>query len=256
MPAMSFSEDEIERYARHLILPEIGGAGQTALSRARVLVVGAGGLGSPVLMYLAAAGVGHLTVIDDDRVDLSNLQRQIIHDTAALDRPKVDSAAERIVALNPHVTVQALAERVGGGNAADLVAAHDLVVDGSDNFTTRFLLADTCHRAGRPLVSGAMLRFEGQVASFRSHLGAPHPCYRCLFPQAPAPGSVPNCAEAGVIGALAGAIGSLQAIEAVKLLAGAGTPLDGRLLVIDALDMRVRTVSFARDPDCALCGAG
>jgi adenylyltransferase/sulfurtransferase len=251
---MSFSDAEIERYARHLILPEIGGAGQAALARARVLVVGAGGLGTPVLMYLAAAGVGRIDVVDDDAVDLSNLQRQVIHDTAAIGMPKVESAAARLSAINPQIAVTPHGARLRAGNAEALIAPVDLVVDGSDSFAARYLLADACHLVGRPLVSGALLRFEGQVASYRSHLGAPHPCYRCLYPAPPAPGTVPNCAEAGVLGALAGVIGSLQAVEAVKLIAGAGSPLDGRLLILDALDMRTRTIAFGRDPACALCG--
>ena len=247
--------DYLQRYARHIMLPEIGGAGQQTLARSRVLVVGAGGLGAPVLLYLAAAGVGHLGVVDDDTVDLSNLQRQVIHDTRSVDRPKVDSAADRVTALNPLVQVDRHAVRLDAANAAALVADHDLVIDGSDNFDTRFLLADTCHRAEKPLVTAAILRFEGQVTiskGYRPDL----PCYRCIFPAPPPPGVVPSCAEAGVLGALAGLVGTIQAIEAVKELLGLGTSLAGHLLLIDTLSMAFDKIAVAKDPACPLCGNG
>jgi len=253
-PAMEFSEDQIHRYARHILLPQIGGTGQARLLASRVLVVGAGGLGSPALLYLAAAGVGTIGVIDDDVVDLSNLQRQIAHDTAALGRPKAESAAERIRALNPEVRVEALRARLEAGNALDLIARYDLVLDGSDNFATRFLLADACHLAGRTLVSAAVLRFEGQVSTFKSHHGPPHPCFRCLHPAPPPPGMVPSCAEAGVFGAVTGVLGALQATEALKELLGIGDGLSGRLLLWDALAASFRVVRLRRDPACPLCG--
>ncbi len=254
LPVMDFSEDQIRRYARHILLPEIGGIGQARLLASRVLVVGAGGLGSPALLYLAAAGVGTIGLIDDDVVDLSNLQRQIAHDTAALGRPKVESAAERIRALNPDVTVEPHRARLDATNALDLVSRYDLVLDGSDNFATRFLVADACHLAGRTLVSAAVLRFEGQLATFKSHLGPPHPCYRCLHPTPPPPGLVPTCAEAGVFGAVTGVLGALQVTEALKELAGIGEGLSGRLILWDALSASFRTVRLRRDPACALCG--
>lgn len=254
-PTMDFSEDQIRRYARHILLPEIGGVGQARLLASRVLVVGAGGLGSPALLYLAAAGVGTIGVIDDDVVDLSNLQRQIAHDTAALGRPKVESAAARIAALNPDVRVEPHRARLDASNALDLVSRYDLVLDGSDNFATRFLVADACHLAGRTLVSAAVLRFEGQLSTFKSHLGPPHPCYRCLHPAPPPPGLVPTCAEAGVFGAVTGVLGALQATEALKELLGIGEGLSGRLLLWDALAAAFRTVRLKRDPACALCGA-
>ncbi|HEV7368420.1 molybdopterin-synthase adenylyltransferase MoeB [Arenibaculum sp.] len=251
---MDFTETEIERYARHILLPEVGGTGQRRLLEARVLVVGAGGLGAPLLMYLAAAGVGTLGVVDHDTVDLSNLQRQVIHDTGGLGRPKVDSAAERIRALNPDVRVSAFAERLTPANALDLVSSFDVVADGTDNFATRFLLNDACFLAGRTLVSAALLRFDGQLSTFKAHLGAPHPCYRCLYPEPPPRGLIPSCSEAGVLGALAGTIGCLQATEVLKEILGIGTGLSGRLLMVDALDVAFRTVRLPRDPDCPLCG--
>ena len=249
------TQDYLQRYARHIMLPEIGGAGQQALAAASVLVVGAGGLGAPALLYLAAAGVGRLGVVDDDVVDLTNLQRQVIHDTPSVGQPKVDSAAERLERLNPLVTVDRHRQRVDADSAAGLVAGYDLVIDGSDNFATRFLLADTCHAASKPLVTAAILRFEGQVTvskGYRPDL----PCYRCIFPSPPPPGVVPSCAEAGVLGALAGLIGTLQAIEAVKELLGLGDSLAGHLLLVDVLAMRFDKIAVAKDPACPLCGAG
>ena len=251
----SLSEAQIRRYARHIVLPEVGGTGQSRLLQSRVLVIGAGGLGSPVLMYLAAAGVGTLGIVDDDTVDDSNLQRQIVHDTGDLGRAKVDSAAERIAGINPDVTVVRHGQRITACNAAALVADYDLVADGSDNFATRYLVNDACYLGRRPLVSAALLRFEGQVATFKAFAGHDLPCYRCVFPDRPAPGMVPSCGEAGVLGALAGAVGSYQAVEVIKELLGLGDGLAGRLLLIDALRSDYRTIKLARDPQCRLCGA-
>jgi len=247
------SDAQVERYARHLILREIGGAGQQALLAARVLVVGAGGLGAPLVTYLAAAGVGTIGLVDDDRVSLSNLQRQIIHRTADVGRLKVDSAADTVAALNPDVQVVRHALRLDASNALDLVGAYDVIADGSDNFATRFLLNDACYFAHRPLVSAAIGEFEGQLATWKAHTGT-CPCYRCLFPAPPPAGTVPNCTEAGVLGALAGVMGSLQAVEVVKEILGLGTGLAGRLMIYDALDARTRTLKIPRDPACALCG--
>lgn len=251
--ARPLSDDQVERYARHLILREIGGAGQQALLAARVLVVGAGGLGAPLVTYLAAAGVGTIGLVDDDRVSLSNLQRQIIHRTADVGRLKVDSAADMVAALNPDVQVVRHALRLDASNALDLVGAYDVIADGSDNFATRFLLNDACYFARRPLVSAAIGEFEGQLATWKAHSGS-CPCYRCLFPAPPPAGTVPNCTEAGVLGALAGVMGSLQAVEVVKEILGLGTSLAGRLMIYDALDARTRTLKIPRDPACALCG--
>ena len=252
---MDFTDDQIQRYARHIILPEIGGTGQAKLLEARVLVVGAGGLGAPVLLYLAAAGIGTIGVIDDDTVDLSNLQRQVIHDTGTIGVAKVDSAASRISAVNPDVTVERHPVRLTAENAMDLIAGYDIVADGSDNFLTRYLVNDACYLAGKPLVSAAMLRFDGQISTFRAHEGPPHPCYRCVFPEAPPPGTIPSCSEAGVLGALAGLVGSMQAVEVVKEVLGIGDSLSGRLMMIESLASAFRTLKVPRDPDCALCGS-
>jgi len=254
MPGMELSESEIERYSRHILLDEVGGIGQAKLAAARVLVAGAGGLGSPLALYLAAAGVGTIGLVDDDRVELSNLQRQVAHSTARIGQPKAASAAEAARAINPDVQVVAHQLRLDATNVADLIANYDIVCDGTDNFATRFLLADACHLSGRPLVTAAVLRFEAQLSVFRSHLGPPHPCYRCLYPEPPPPGLVPSCAEAGVLGAVTGVAGTLQATEVLKLILGIGDVLDGRLLIWDSLGARFRTVRLARDPDCALCG--
>jgi len=252
---MEFREDQIQRYARHIILPEVGGEGQARLLGSKVLVVGAGGLGAPLLLYLAAAGVGTLGIVDADTVDLTNLQRQVIHDGASVGRPKVDSAADRIAAINPDVQVVRHAQRLGPDNAAGIVAGYDLVADGSDNFDTRYLLNDTCFALGRPLVSAAMLRFDGQIATFKAHLGDPHPCYRCVFPDPPPPGLVPSCGQAGILGALAGAVGSVQATEVLKELLGIGDSLSGWMLLYDALGTTFRKVRIRRKPDCPCCGA-
>lgn len=249
---MDFSEDEIQRYARHILLPEVGGTGQETLLKARVLIIGAGGLGSPLALYLAAAGVGRIGLVDDDVVDLSNLQRQIAHVTARVGHAKVESAAEAIRALNPGVTVDCHNIRLGPDNVRELVRGYDIVCDGCDNFATRYLLADACVLERRTLVSAAVLRFEGQLSTFRPHDGGP--CYRCLYPSAPPAGMVPSCAQAGVFGAVTGVMGTLQATEVLKEILGIGEGLSGRLLVWDALAMRFHTIRLSRDPDCRLCG--
>jgi molybdopterin/thiamine biosynthesis adenylyltransferase len=244
------SADEIERYARHIVLPEIGGPGQQRLKRARVLVVGAGGLGAPVLAYLAAAGVGTIGIVDDDTVSLSNLQRQVIHDTDAVGAAKTASAAVALKRLNPNVAVELHPVRLTAENASDLVGAYDFTVDGSDNFETRYLVADACETAGRPLVHAAVGRFDGSLTVLMPHEtdaeGRPYPSYRDLFPEPPPAGLVPSCAEAGVLGALTGVIGTLQAMETIKLIAGIGEPLVGRLLLYDALGARFDTVRYRR----------
>ncbi len=256
MPAMDldFTDAELARYSRHILLAEVGAVGQARLRAARVLVVGAGGLGSPLALYLAAAGVGTIGLVDHDTLELSNLQRQIAHTTARLGRGKAESAAETLRALNPDVRVEIHARRMDADAARELIPRYDLVCDGTDNFATRFLLGDACHLLGRPLVSAAVLRFEGQLSVFRSHDGAPHPCHRCLHPEPPPEGLVPTCSEAGVLGAVTGVMGTLQATEVLKLVMGIGEGLAGRLLLWDALEMRFRTVRLRRDPACALCG--
>ena len=250
--------DELERYARHIVLREVGGPGQAALQRARVLVVGAGGLGAPALMYLAAAGVGTLGVVDDDHVSLSNLQRQVIHGTPDIGALKTDSAAARIHALNPHVEVIGHAVRLGGANALALLAGYDLVLDGSDNFTTRYLVSDACYLAKKPLISAALGTFDASLTTIRAHeadaSGVLNPTYRCLFPEAPPPGLVPSCQEAGVMGALAGMVGSMMALEAIREIVGFGEGLVGRLLMIDAHNMRFETLRYGRDPANPLNG--
>lgn len=251
---MEFTEEQIQRYSRHILLPEVGGTGQEKLAQARVLVVGAGGLGAPLLLYLAGAGIGTIGVIDDDSVELSNLQRQVIHDTGSIGRPKVESAAGRALAINPGIRLIPITERLTAANALATIRDFDIVADGTDNFATRFLLNDACFLAGRPLVSAALLRFDGQLSTFKAHLGEPNPCYRCLYPEPPPRGLIPSCSEAGVLGALAGTIGCLQATEVLKEILGIGTGLSGRLLMVNALDVMFRTVRLPRDPDCPLCG--
>lgn len=255
---MDFSEDQIQRYARHILLREVGGEGQAKLLESKVLVIGAGGLGSPVLLYLAAAGVGTIGVVDDDAVDLSNLQRQVIHGTDDIGVAKVESARQAIAAINPDVRLLAHHERITAANALDLMAPYDLVTDGSDNFPTRFLVNDACYFARKPLVSGAILRFDGQVATFKPHHeiegGGHGPCYRCLFREPPPPGQIPSCAEAGVLGALCGLVGSLQATEILKELLGVGDSLSGSLIIIEALSTTFRKIKVRNDPDCPLCG--
>jgi adenylyltransferase/sulfurtransferase len=249
--AAALSRDELARYARHLSLPEVGIAGQERLKAARVLVVGAGGLGSPASLYLAAAGVGTLGLVDFDFVDRSNLQRQILFGESDVGHGKLDAATRRLAETNPHLKIEAHAARVERGNVRALVEAYDLVVDGTDNFPTRYLVHDAAWFAGRPYVYGSIFRFEGQASVFHRGQG---PCYRCLFPEPPPPGAVPSCAEAGVIGVLPGIVGSIQANEAIKWILGVGEPLLGRLLLFDALAMRFREVAFRRDADCPLCG--
>lgn len=248
------TDRQLERYARHVILDEVGEEGQAKLLTAKVLVIGAGGLGSPLLLYLAAAGIGTLGIIDDDTVDLSNLQRQVIHDESVIDRPKVESAMARIKAINPDVTVEMINARLNAGNADSIVARFDLVADGSDNFTTRYLLNDVCFRQKKTLVSAALLRFDAQLATFKAHLGAPHPCYRCLFPEQPPEDLIPRCESAGILGSVAGVMGSLQATEVQKEILGVGDSLSGRLLMYDALGPQFREVKFKRDPQCPTCG--
>ena len=249
-----FSEEQLERYARHIVLPGVGGKGQRRLLDSRVLVVGAGGLGSPILLYLAAAGVGTIDIVDFDAVDLSNLQRQVVHRNADVGEPKVDSARRAIAALNPDVQVNTHRLRLGAENARELVRHVDVVLEGSDNFVTRYLVNDACYFERKPLVSGAMFRFEGQATVFRNDGGKDSPCYRCLFPEPPPPGSIPSCQEAGIFGAIPGVIGSLQATEAIKLLLGIGEPLSGRLITWDVLSGKFREIALRRDPECALNG--
>jgi molybdopterin/thiamine biosynthesis adenylyltransferase len=252
------SPEELERYARHIVMREVGGPGQAALKEASVLVIGAGGLGAPALMYLAAAGIGTLGVVDDDHVSLSNLQRQIIHATNDIGRAKVDSAAARVDALNPHVQFAAHATRLNADNALTLIGSYDLVLDGSDNFETRYLVGDACYLAGVPLITGALGQFDGSLTTIRAHErnadGEFNPTYRCLFPEAPPEGTVPSCQEAGVMGALAGVLGSMMALEAIREIVGFGEGLVGRLLMMDARAMRFETLRYKRDPANPLNG--
>ena len=249
---MDFTEEQIERYSRHIILPEVGGKGQARLLKSKVFVLGAGGLGSPALLYLAAAGVGTIGMADGDCVDLSNLQRQIIHNNERVGMAKVLSAKESINKLNPDVNVQPFHGRLTVDNIREIIRDYDVVLDGSDNFPTRFLMNDACFFEHKPLVSGSMFRFDGQVSVFHPRKG--FPCYRCLYPEPPPKGLVPSCQEAGVLGALAGVIGVLQAVETVKLLLGIGDTLEGHLMIFDALKMNFRKVRVRKDPECALCG--
>jgi adenylyltransferase/sulfurtransferase len=245
------SRDEIARYSRHLLLPEVGAAGQARLKAGRVLVVGAGGLGSPAALYLAAAGVGRIGLADFDTIDVSNLQRQVLYDTRDVGRPKAERARERLAALNPHVEVAVHPERLTKDNARSVLSGYDVVLDGTDNFATRYLTNDACFLLGLPNVYGSIYRFEGQVSVFQRGRG---PCYRCLYPAPPEPGLVPSCAEGGVLGVLPGVVGSLQATEALKLLLGVGRSLAGRLLLYDALALEFREIALRRDPACPLCG--
>jgi molybdopterin-synthase adenylyltransferase len=252
------SADELERYARHIVLRDVGGPGQAALGRARVLVVGAGGLGAPVLLYLAAAGVGTLGVVDDDVVALSNLQRQVIHATPDVGMPKTDSAAAVIHRLNPHVAVERHDMRLSAKNALELIGGYDIIADGSDNFATRYLVSDACYFAGKPLVTAALGTFDGTLTTIRGHEtgpdGKPNPTYRCLFPEPPPAGTIPACAEAGVLGALAGVIGSMMALEVIREIVGFGEGLVGRLLMVDARAMRFEALRYAWDPENPLTG--
>src|SRR5215218_9029769 len=249
--SVDLSNEEIARYSRHLIMPEVALEGQKQLKQARVLTIGAGGLGSPLAMYLAAAGVGTIGVVDFDVVDESNLQRQIIHGTSDLGRPKLESAREKIEDINPNVNVEAFGEPLSSENALEIFEGFDVIVDGTDNFPTRYLVNDASVLTGKPNVYGSIFRFEGQASVFWAEEG---PCYRCLYPEPPPPGLVPSCAEGGVLGILPGAIGTIQATETVKLLLGIGEPLVGRLLLYDALSMRFREMKLRKDPDCPVCG--
>ena len=250
-PAAELTVDEVMRYSRHLIIPDVGMAGQKRLKNARVLCVGAGGLGSPALMYLAAAGVGTLGIVEFDVVDVSNLQRQIIHGVSDVGRSKAESARDSIKEINPYVDVVLHEERLDSSNVMDLFAHYDLIVDGTDNFATRYLVNDACVLLGKPYVWGSIYRFDGQASVFWAEHG---PCYRCLYPEPPPPGMVPSCAEGGVLGVLCASIGSIQVTEAIKLLAGIGDPLLGRLMIYDALEMSYREVGVRKDPECAVCG--
>ncbi|RMF62703.1 MAG: molybdopterin-synthase adenylyltransferase MoeB [Bacteroidetes bacterium] len=250
-PNVTLSPEEVRRYSRHLILPEVGLEGQKKLKAASVLLIGAGGLGSPLALYLAAAGVGRLGLVDFDVVDESNLQRQVLHGTKDVGRPKLASARERILDINPHVEVETYETRLTSENALDLIGAYDLVADGTDNFPTRYLVNDASVLTGTPNMYASIFRFEGQVSVF----GAPDgPCYRCLYPEPPPPGLVPSCAEGGVLGVLPGIVGALQATEVIKWIVGAGEPLVGRLLLFDALTMTFRTLKVRKNPDCPVCG--
>jgi sulfur-carrier protein adenylyltransferase/sulfurtransferase len=256
-PVGDIDTDFAERYSRHLRLPQVGVDGQRRLEAARVLMIGAGGLGSPAAYYLAAAGVGTLRIADDDVVDRSNLQRQILHTESSIGTPKVESAARTLSALNPRTTIEPVAERVSSANVERLLEGVDVVIDGADNFPARYLLNDACVKLGKPLVYGAVHRFEGQASVFDAGRHRGHaPCYRCLFPEPPPPEAAPNCAEAGVLGVLPGVIGLIQATEAIKLILGIGVPLSGRLLHFDALSMRFRETRLAADPDCPVCAPG
>jgi adenylyltransferase/sulfurtransferase len=246
-----FTNDQVYRYSRHIILPDVGGVGQKKLLKARVLLVGAGGLGSPSAMYLAAAGVGTLGIVEFDTVDLSNLQRQLLHRTRDVGRPKLDSAAETINDLNPDVRVVRHPVVLDSTNVMDIVRDYDIVVNGTDNFPTRYLVNDACVFSGKPLVDGSIFMFEGQATVYDARRG---PCYRCLFPTPPPPGEVPSCQEAGVLGVLPGIIGSIQAVEAIKLILDKGDPLIGRLLMFDALAMEFREMRVDKDPRCPVCG--
>jgi len=247
----TLTNDEILRYSRHLIMPEVGMAGQQKLKAARVLCIGAGGLGSPLTLYLAAAGVGTLGIVDFDVVDFTNLQRQIIHSTADVGRKKLDSAAEKLKAINPFINLKTFETRLTSENALELFRDFDIVADGTDNFPTRYLVNDACVLTGKPNVYGSIFRFEGQASVFATEEG---PCYRCLYPEPPPPGLVPSCAEGGVLGILPGLVGVMQATEVIKLILGQGEPLIGRLLLIDALGMKFRELKLRKNPDCPACG--
>ena len=248
---IEFTDEQIERYSRHIMLPEVGGSGQQKMLEARVLLLGAGGLGSPAAYYLAAAGIGNLGIVDFDQVDLSNLQRQIIHSTERIGMLKTESAKKTIQALNPDVNVTLYNEKMDSSNIMSLIKEYDYVVDGSDNFPTRYLVNDACVMKNKTLIHGSIYRFEGQVTVFKPGDG---PCYRCLYPEPPPPGMVPNCQEGGVLGVLAGVIGNLQVVEVLKLILGIGKPLVGKLLIYDALNTEFRSLRLRRDPNCPICG--
>ncbi|HXJ91792.1 MAG TPA: molybdopterin-synthase adenylyltransferase MoeB [Terriglobia bacterium] len=249
--AVTLSKDEVLRYSRHLIMPEVGMEGQLKLKQAKVLLIGAGGLGSPLALYLAAAGVGRMGMVDFDVVDFTNLQRQIVHGTSDVGRPKLDSAADTIREINPYVELVPHHARLSSENALDIFADYDIVADGTDNFATRYLVNDACVLTGKPNVYGSIFRFEGQASVFATREG---PCYRCLYPEPPPPGLVPSCAEGGVLGVLPGIVGCIQALETIKLIIGKGEPLIGRLLLFDALQLRFRELRLRKNPDCPACG--
>jgi len=249
---MELTDQQIQRYSRHIILQDVGGKGQLKLGRAKVLLIGAGGLGSPAGLYLAAAGIGTIGLVDGDVVDLSNLQRQIMHSTATLGQPKVESGRSTLAAINPEVTINTYHQLVNAENILPLLSQYDIVLDGSDNFTTRFLVNDACFFAKKTLISASMFRFEGQLTAIKAHQG--YPCYRCLYPEPPPAGLVPNCQEAGVLGVLAGTMGVLQASEAIKEILGIGETIADKLLIYDALEMKFRKVGRPKDPACPLCG--
>lgn len=252
---MALSDEELERYARHIVLREVGGAGQARLVAARVLVVGAGGLGSPLILYLAAAGIGTIGVVDFDKVSLSNLQRQIAHRTSDVGRLKTESARDAAHTINPHVRIEPHNVRIDAGNALDLIGKYDIVADGSDNFATRFLINDAAFLAKRTLVSAAVTEFDGQLATFKAYdRNGSYPCYRCIFPEPPPPGTAPSCSETGVLGAAAGVMGTLQALEVLKEILSIGDSLAGKLLIYEALSTRFRNVGVKPDPACRLCG--
>ena len=242
--------EQVQRYSRHIVMPEVGGVGQRKLLAAKVLIVGMGGLGSPAALYLAAAGVGTLGLVDDDKVELSNLQRQVLYRDEDIGKPKVAIAKERLTAQNPDIDVNEHQERLTNANALAIMGEYDIVLNGADNFDTRYLVNDAAYLLKKPLVDGSILKFEAQLSTYIAGRG----CYRCIFPTAPTPGTVPSCSEAGVMGALAGLVGSIQALEVVKLIIGSGEPLSGSLLLIDALTMEFKRVTVRRDPDCELCG--
>ena len=248
---IEFTDEQIERYSRHIMLPEVGGSGQQKMLEARVLLLGAGGLGSPAAYYLAAAGIGNLGIVDFDQVDLSNLQRQIIHSTERIGMLKTESAKKTIQALNPDVNVTLYNEKMDSSNIMSLIKDYDYVVDGSDNFPTRYLVNDACVMKNKTLIHGSIYRFEGQVTVFKPGDG---PCYRCLYPEPPPPGMVPNCQEGGVLGVLAGVIGNLQVVEVLKLILGIGKPLIGKLVIYDALNTEFRNLRLRRDANCPICG--
>lgn len=249
-PVRTFTPEQVQRYSRHIIMPQVGSIGQRKLMDASALVVGAGGLGSPLAMYLAAAGVGKLGIVDFDIVEITNLQRQLLHNTADIGRPKVDSAADTINGINPNVDVVKIPVHLNSSNVMDIIKDYDFVIDGTDNFPTRYMINDAAVLSGKPVIHGSIFMFEGQATTFLPGQG----CYRCLYPAPPPPGMVPSCSEAGVLGVLPGIIGSTMAIETIKLVLGIGKPLVNRLLMFDALDMDFRTVKIRRDPECPICG--
>lgn len=250
---MELTEQQVQRYSRHIILQEVGGKGQLKLNGAKVLLIGAGGLGSPAALYLAAAGIGTIGLVDGDVVDLSNLQRQILHSTASLGQPKVESGRKTLTAINPEISIKTYHQLVDADNILPLIKDYDIVLDGSDNFATRFLVNDACFFAKKTLISASMFRFEGQLTTIKPHAG--YPCYRCLYPEPPPAGLVPSCQEAGVLGVLAGTMGILQASEAIKEILGIGETIADKLLIYDALEMKFRKVSRPKDPRCPLCSA-